>query len=35
MMRRSETNNNIMIKCFIINMVVMKYSETNSKIILW
>ena len=35
MMRRSETNNNnIMIKCFIINIVVMKYSETNSKIIL-
>ena len=31
MMRRSETNNNIMRKCFIINIVVMEYSETNSK----
>ena len=33
MMRRSETNN--MIKSFIINIAVMKYSETNSKIVLW
>lgn len=32
MMRRSETNN--MIKSFIINIAVMKYSEINSKIVL-